>query len=231
MTTPHDSPSVPLPLDQYAQAFDDLLRTHIQRQRFREYLAGLLLPRDRDKTLTALMGAEPITQAQTAHVGYQYLGTIGKIANGIVAVTSLWADQQVYCPLHVRPYTPAAHLAGGKQDPAFRTKPQLALETDQDHVHVVVSAPPRFSPAELANLLKGYSSRYLRERFLHLKRICGKDHLRTLSSLSLKRDGFSRTLYNKWFICTMPPVELCVTPHLISSEGGRRDRLYLLPAY
>ena len=42
---PHDSPPVPLPLDQYAQAFDDLFRTHIQRRRFREYLAGLLLPR------------------------------------------------------------------------------------------------------------------------------------------------------------------------------------------
>lgn len=55
----------------------------------------------------------------------------------------------------------------------------LALETDQDHVHVFVSAPPRFSPAEIANLLKGYSSRYLRERFPHLKRICGKEHLWT----------------------------------------------------
>jgi DDE superfamily endonuclease len=186
MTTalPHDAPSVPLPLEQYARAFDDLFQTHIQRRRFREYLAGLLLPRDRNKTLTALVGAEPITQAQTgpvqqlqffltesdwdaeavarrqiellrdepltmphadgalvidetgvrkdgthtAHVGSQYLGTIGKIANGIVAVTSLWADERVYYPLHVRPYTPAVRLAGGKQHPAFRTKPQLALE-------------------------------------------------------------------------------------------------------
>ncbi len=55
----------------------------------------------------------------------------------------------------------------------------LALETDQDLVHVFVSAPPRFSPAEIANLLKGYSSRYLRERFPHLKRACGKEHLWT----------------------------------------------------
>lgn len=55
----------------------------------------------------------------------------------------------------------------------------LALETDQDHVHVFVSAPPRFSPAEIANLLKGSSSRYLRERFPQLKRVCGKDHLWT----------------------------------------------------
>jgi putative transposase len=31
----------------------------------------------------------------------------------------------------------------------------LAQETDEDHVHVFVSAPPRFSPALIANLLKG----------------------------------------------------------------------------
>ena len=31
---------------------------------FREYLAGLLAPRDRNKTLTALAGAEPVTGAQ-----------------------------------------------------------------------------------------------------------------------------------------------------------------------
>jgi putative transposase len=55
----------------------------------------------------------------------------------------------------------------------------LALETDWDHVHICVSTPPRFSPAEIANLLKGYSSRYLRQRFPHLKKVCGKDHLWT----------------------------------------------------
>jgi putative transposase len=55
----------------------------------------------------------------------------------------------------------------------------LALETDEDHIHVFVSAPPRFSPALIANLLKGYSSRYLREQFPHLKKVCGKDHLWT----------------------------------------------------
>jgi len=54
----------------------------------------------------------------------------------------------------------------------------LALETDEDHVHVFVSAPPRFSPADIAGLLKGYSSKYLRERFPHLKK-CGKEHLWT----------------------------------------------------
>src|SRR5260370_23648584 len=60
--------AVPAPLEQYTRAFDPLFRTHIQRQRFRAYLAGILLPRDRNKTLTALVGAEPIAQAQTAPV-------------------------------------------------------------------------------------------------------------------------------------------------------------------
>jgi SRSO17 transposase len=184
----HAFATVPRPLDQYARAFDELFHTHIQRRRLREYLAGLLLPRDRKKTLTALAGAEPITQAQTApvqqlqvflseadwdaeavttrriellpadpstvphangvlvidetgdrkdgrptapaHVGYHYLGSIGTRGNGLVAVTSLWADERVYCPRHrhVRPSTPAARLAGGKQHPAFRPKPQLARE-------------------------------------------------------------------------------------------------------
>ena len=184
MAVPRETVLVPAPLEQYARAFDPLFHTHIQRQRFRAYLGGLLVPRDRNKPLTARGGAEPIVQAQTApvqqlqwflsestwdaedvtrqriallqadpttaphaegalvldetgdrkdgtktaHVAHQYLGSIGKVANGIVAVTSLWADARVYYPLHVRPYTPAARLAGGKQDAAFRTKPQLALE-------------------------------------------------------------------------------------------------------
>jgi hypothetical protein len=45
-----------------------------------------------------------------------------------VAVTSLWADARVYYPLHVEPYTPARRLPRGQADPAFRTKPQLAVQ-------------------------------------------------------------------------------------------------------
>jgi DDE superfamily endonuclease len=159
-----------------------------QRRGFRDYLQGLLLPRDRNKTLTGLAGAEPITGAQhrevqrlqwflsesawdhdqvnqrrvrllcedpataphaggallvlddtgdrkdgtaTAHVARQYLGSVGKVDNGIVAVTSLWADERVYWPVHVVPYTPAARLPGGERDPGFRTKPRLAVELVQ----------------------------------------------------------------------------------------------------
>jgi hypothetical protein len=40
MPTPRDPLSVPLPLEQYSHAFDELFHTHLQRWRFREYLAG-----------------------------------------------------------------------------------------------------------------------------------------------------------------------------------------------
>jgi SRSO17 transposase len=177
-------PPAPGPLEDYAARFDDLFETLAQRRGFRAYLQGLLLPHDRNKTLTALVGTEPVVGAQhpevqrlqfflsestwdaeaintrrlellladpptephdggvlvidetgdrkdgtkTAHVGIQYLGSRGKIEKGIVAVTSLWADERVYFPLHVQPYTPAPRLPKGKADPAFRTKPQLAVQ-------------------------------------------------------------------------------------------------------
>jgi SRSO17 transposase len=64
----------------------------------------------------------------TAHVARQYLGSVGKTDNGIVGVTSLWADARCCWPLHLVPYTPASRLTKGKRDPGFRTKPQLAAE-------------------------------------------------------------------------------------------------------
>ncbi len=131
---------------------------------------GLLALRDRNKTLTALAGAEPVTGAQlpavqrlqfflsesvwdpeavnarrlellradpataphgggvlviddsgdrkdgtkTAHVGRQYLGRYGKTDNGVVTVTTLWADERVYYPVREVPYTPARHFAKGR---------------------------------------------------------------------------------------------------------------------
>jgi hypothetical protein len=180
-------PPAPGPLEDYAAQFDALFARLAQRRGLRAYLQGLLLPRDRNKTMTALAGAEPIVGAQhatvqglqwfltesswdhervnqrrvellvadpataphdqgvlvlddsgdrkagrhTAHVARQYLGSLGKTDNGIVAVTSLWASERVYWPVHVVPYTPASRLAKGKRDPAFRTKPQLAAELVQ----------------------------------------------------------------------------------------------------
>src|SRR6266567_4735417 len=64
MTKPVACRPAPGPLEGYAARFDDLFTRVAQRRGFREYLAGLLAPRDRNKTLTALAGAEPVTGAQ-----------------------------------------------------------------------------------------------------------------------------------------------------------------------
>ena len=61
-------PPAPGPLEAYAVQFDPLFQTLAQRHGFRTYLSGLLLPRERSKTLTALVGAEPLVQAQAAEV-------------------------------------------------------------------------------------------------------------------------------------------------------------------
>ena len=75
--------------------------------------------------------------SKTAHVGKQYLGStclrathrqVGKIDNGVVSLTSLFADERLYYPVALEPYTQAHHFARGKADPGFRTKPQIALE-------------------------------------------------------------------------------------------------------
>src|SRR6187401_258049 len=57
-------PPIPVPLETYAAHFDDLFSRATQRQAFRQYLAGLLLPAERNKTLTTLANAEPIVGAQ-----------------------------------------------------------------------------------------------------------------------------------------------------------------------
>ena len=54
----------------------------------------------------------------------------------------------------------------------------LALEIMPDHIHLFVSAPPRWSPSEIVNIIKGYSSRKMRQEFLQLKKMI-KDELWT----------------------------------------------------
>jgi len=41
----------------------------------------------------------------------------------------------------------------------------LAVEVMPDHVHLFVSAPPKFSPAEIVRLFKGITSHRLRKEF------------------------------------------------------------------
>ncbi|MER6409045.1 transposase [Streptomyces viridosporus] len=184
VTARRPCPPAPGPLEDYAAQFDGLFSSLAQRWGFREYLTGLLLPRDRNKTLTALAGAEPVAGLSirrcsgcssscpnprgtpsestpgalsccgpmrrpprmrggvlviddsgdrkdgttTAHVGRQRLGRYGKTDNAVVTVATLWADERLYYPLYAVPYTPAHHFAGGRSDPAFRTKWRIAAE-------------------------------------------------------------------------------------------------------
>src|SRR3712207_9565833 len=47
---------------------------------------------------------------KTAHVGRQWLANIGKTESGVVSVTSLLADERVYYPVDLEPYTPAHQI-------------------------------------------------------------------------------------------------------------------------
>jgi hypothetical protein len=174
----------PAPLEEYIKHFDPVFGRSNQRESFRQYLEGLLLPSERNKTLTGLVNTEPVVGAglpraqklqwflsesdwderlvqakrlhllmedpqtaptdqgvlvidetgdrkdghKTAHVGRQYLANLGKIDNGVVSVTSLWADERLYYPVDVVPYTPAHHFEQGKNDPDFRTKLKIAFQ-------------------------------------------------------------------------------------------------------
>jgi hypothetical protein len=166
-------------IDRFCGHFDDLFCRLAERTAVRHYLIGLLLPRERNKTLTELAALVPGADRQRLHhflhdapwdpdalnarrldlwrqhpglgphpngvlivdetgdrkrgqgivlAAQQYLGKLGHTANGVVAVTSHWADGTRHVPLGVRPYRPAARLPKGKADPAFATKPELAWE-------------------------------------------------------------------------------------------------------
>jgi SRSO17 transposase len=59
---------IPEPLESYTQQFDGLFTRVSQRDGFRQYLVGLLLASERNKTLTSLVNAEPIVGAQAVRV-------------------------------------------------------------------------------------------------------------------------------------------------------------------
>jgi hypothetical protein len=64
MTRRYPVSPAPGPLEDYAESFDDLFGARAQRHSFRRYLEGLLLPAERNKTLTALANTEPVAGAQ-----------------------------------------------------------------------------------------------------------------------------------------------------------------------
>ena len=45
----------------------------------------------------------------------------------------------------------------------------VSLEVQPDHIHLFISAPPRYSPANLINAFKGASSHRLRNKYPYLK--------------------------------------------------------------
>jgi putative transposase len=52
----------------------------------------------------------------------------------------------------------------------------LAVEVMSDHVHLFVSAPPKFSPAEIVRLFKGITSRKLKKEYKSLPRQYWAEH-------------------------------------------------------
>jgi hypothetical protein len=56
----------PGPLEDHSQSLDSLCGARAQRQGFRRYLEGLLLPAERTETLTALDNTELVVEAQHA---------------------------------------------------------------------------------------------------------------------------------------------------------------------
>ncbi len=174
-------PTVPTTeaIDQFCAPFDDLFGRWEERQALRQYLIGLLLPREHNKTVVELAAIVPGANRQALHhfmhdapwdaealnrrrlqqwqahpflgphaggvlivdetgdpkrghrivlAAQQYLGKLGHVANGVVAVTSHWADGSRHVPLGVKPYRPASRLPKGRKDPDFHTKPALAWE-------------------------------------------------------------------------------------------------------
>ncbi|GHP00574.1 hypothetical protein KSF_106210 [Reticulibacter mediterranei] len=64
MTKRREVAKAPAPLEEYCEHFDPLFNRSNQRESFRQYLEGLLLPSERNKTLTGLVNTEPVVGAQ-----------------------------------------------------------------------------------------------------------------------------------------------------------------------
>src|SRR5713101_993089 len=58
----------PAPLEEYVRQFDPLFGKSNQREGFRQYLEGVLLPSERHKALTGLVNTEPVVGAQLPRV-------------------------------------------------------------------------------------------------------------------------------------------------------------------
>lgn len=171
MTKRRAIPKAPAPLEEYCEHFDLIFSRSNQRACFQQYLEGLLLPGERNKTLTGLVNTEPLVGAQlpraqqlqgflsesvwderevqaarlkllreealtaphaqgvlvidetgdrkaghqTAHVGRQYLGSVGKIDDGVVSVTRMSGGCAGLLPLRSRTLHPRIAFCQGKK--------------------------------------------------------------------------------------------------------------------
>jgi hypothetical protein len=106
-----------------------------QRRGFRECLTGLLQPRERNKTLTALAGAEPVVQA--GHPGLLTAEAATRPHERGVLVADDTGDRK-----DGPAYTPAGRLPGGDTDPDFATKAQLAVRLAQRARAAGIRYPP-----------------------------------------------------------------------------------------
>src|SRR5215469_3913198 len=67
MSKRKETTTAPEPLEEYIRPFDSLFEKWNQREGFRRYLEGLLLPTERNKTLTGLANTEPVVRTQHLH--------------------------------------------------------------------------------------------------------------------------------------------------------------------
>ena len=79
----------------------------------------------------------------------------------------------VFCPKYRKPVLVgkvASRLKQLLQEKASELGIEIeSLEIMPDHVHLFASAPPIYAPAQIAFQFKGFSSRYLRIEFDHLR--------------------------------------------------------------
>src|SRR5260221_4254155 len=61
------TPATTEAIDQFCAAFDDLFARYEERRALRQYLIGLLLPREHNKTLVELASIVPGTNRQALH--------------------------------------------------------------------------------------------------------------------------------------------------------------------
>ena len=96
-------------------------------------------------------------------------------------------DKQTHCVYHIRyhvvittKYRRKVLTEGVKKYLLLRIEeirkhyPEIRFEevsSDRDHLHVLVSVPPKMSVSQFVNVLKANTSRRLKEKFAFLKRV------------------------------------------------------------